>query len=149
MPDSIPSILLVEDDDDERFLAERALVRAGLTSLIHLPDGLQAKAYLETRAHAATNAPLPDIVLMDLKLPGMDGHQVLEWMGDKPEFRGLLRYVLSSSGNPQDRSRAEHAHIAGYFVKPLTAVDIETLKRAHRTRLANPDGREEHPGSPA
>ena len=136
MSHHLPSILLVEDDDDERLLAERALSRAGLTSLIHLPDGLQAKDFLETRTQTGTPAPLPDILLLDLKLPGMDGHQVLEWMDDKPQFRHLLRYVLSSSGNPLDRSRAEQAQIAGYFVKPLTAQNIELLKQAHRARQA-------------
>jgi CheY-like chemotaxis protein len=103
MPQNVPSVLLVEDDDDERFLAERQLSRAGVNSLIHIPNGLQAKTFLETKATQA--AQMPDIVLMDLKLPGMGGHQVLEWMATRPELGSLLRYVLSSSGNPQDRVR--------------------------------------------
>jgi CheY-like chemotaxis protein len=134
MPQNVPSVLLVEDDDDERFLAERQLSRAGVNSLIHIPNGLQAKTFLETKATQA--AQMPDIVLMDLKLPGMGGHQVLEWMATRPELGSLLRYVLSSSGNPQDRVRAEQANIAGYFVKPLTAQDIEKLKRDHLDNLA-------------
>src|SRR6202012_2871501 len=66
MPQSVPSVLLVEDDDDERFLAERTLTRAGVRSLIHIPNGLQAKTFLETQA-ANKDPQMPDIVLMDLK----------------------------------------------------------------------------------
>jgi len=131
----VPFVLLVEDDDDERLLAERALTRAGVNSLIHIADGLQAKSFLEAQA-ASKDPQMPDIVLMDLKLPGMGGHEVLEWMATRPEFHSLLRYVLSSSGNPQDRVRAEQAQIAGYFVKPLTGPDVESLKHDYLENLA-------------
>jgi CheY-like chemotaxis protein len=136
MTDRSPFILLVEDDDDERFLAERVLTRAGLSQIRHIPDGLQAKHFLEEIATQPREiVSKPDIVLMDLKLPGMHGQKVLEWMATRSEFGGLLRYVLSSSGNPLDRDAAAKAHVDGYLMKPLTVENVEHLKQAFRARL--------------
>ena len=132
MDDAIPFILLVEDDDDQRFLAERVLKRSGMNMIRHIGDGREAKSYLEALATISEGAKMPDIVLMDLKLPGLHGQEVLEWMAPRPEFSGLLRYVLSSSGNPHDRAEAEKAHVNGYLMKPLTKEDVEGLLKAFK-----------------
>ena len=128
MKDAIP-ILLVEDDEDDLFLEERTLNKAGLNSLFHVSDGQSAIDYLSgQKAYAdRTKYPLPKAVLLDLKLPEIMGHQVLEWMRTQPELNGCPVYILSSSGETRDRERAEAAKASGYFVKPLTGENVAEI----------------------
>ena len=122
-------ILLVEDDEDDRYLAERALRKAGLKVAFHAPDGRVAVDYLSGAGKYAdrTTYPLPDVVLLDLKIPEITGHQVLEWIDTQEHLKACRACILSSSGDVRDRQRAESAHAANYFVKPLTEQNIASL----------------------
>ena len=131
-----PHILLVEDDEDDRFFAERTLGKAGLKSVFHVATGQAAVDYLSGERGFADREkfPLPDIILLDLKIPEISGHQVLEWVKAQPQLEAIAVYVLSSSGEISDRTRATAANAAGYFVKPLTAPHVETVLRRFRER---------------
>ena len=128
------NILLVEDDEDDCYLAERALHKAGLKLAFHAPDGRVAVDYLSGEGKFAdrTTYPLPDVVLLDLKIPEITGHQVLEWMNTQEHLKACRAYILSSSGEVRDRERAEAAKAADYFVKPLTGENIAKLRNAGR-----------------
>jgi len=131
-----PYILLVEDDEDDRFFAERTLGKAGLKSVFHVATGQAAVDYLSGERGFADREkfPLPDIILLDLKIPEINGHQVLEWVKGQPKLARIAVYVLSSSGEISDRTRAAAGNAAGYFVKPLTAQNVETVLRKFRER---------------
>jgi len=124
-----PKILLVEDNEDDRYLTERVLKKAGLASAFHAGDGRVAVEYLSGEGRFADRAayPLPDIVLLDLKIPEINGHQVLEWINTQPDLAGCAVYILSSSGEVRDRERAANARAAGYFVKPLTVENMAAI----------------------
>ena len=124
-----PHILLVEDNDDDRYFSQRALAKAGLKSVFHVGDGQAAIDYLSgQKAYAdRTKFPLPDIVFLDLKIPEINGHQVLEWIRTQPSLDRCLVYILSSSGEASDRARAAAANVTDYFVKPLTAGNIALI----------------------
>ena len=125
-----PKILLVEDDEDDLFLTARILRKAGIADVYRVGDGRTALEYLSgfgPFAHRELH-PLPDVVLIDLKIPEINGHKVLEWIGNRAELSALRCYVLSSSGEQRDRERACASGIAGYFVKPLTADDITAIQ---------------------
>ena len=124
-----PRILLVEDDDDDFFLTRRELVKAGIKEVFHVGDGRSALDYLEGRGAFSKRDihPLPDIVLIDLKIPEMSGHEVLAWIKSQPPLAKLKTFVLSSSGEERDRERALQAGVRGYFVKPLSSADAATL----------------------
>lgn len=124
-------ILLVEDNEDDVFLSKRALTKAGLTAVFHVGDGRAAMDYLAGHEAYADRAryPLPDLVLLDLKMPGYFGHEVLEWIRRQLELKDLKVYVLTSSDELRDRSRVEQAGVAGYFVKPLSASHLEEILR--------------------
>lgn len=126
---SAPRILLIEDDEDDLFLTQRILKKAGLTDIRHAADGRQALDYLAGVGVFADRAahPLPEAMLVDLKIPFVNGHQVLEWLATKPELKSIRAFILSSSGEDRDRDRARAAGAAGYFVKPLTAADVARL----------------------
>lgn len=129
MTNAQPNILLVEDDEDDRYLAERALAKAGLRSIFHAGTGQVAIDYLSgQKAYADREKfPLPEVVFLDLKIPEINGHQVLEWIKTQPSLAACSVYILSSSGEERDRRRAMAAHAADYFVKPLTAQHISTV----------------------
>ena len=129
-----PSILLVEDDEDDRFLAERTLRKAGLKVAFHAPDGRVAVDYLSGEGKFADRGayPLPDVVLLDLKIPEITGHQVLEWINTQEHLKACRVYILSSSGEIRDCERAAAARAANYFVKPLTEENVAILRHGKR-----------------
>jgi CheY-like chemotaxis protein len=127
---SFPQIvLLVEDSDDDRFFALRALKKAGFVNVRHVEDGQVAVHYLGGEGKYADRVafPLPAVILLDLKIPELNGHQVLEWIDAQPNLTGCLAYILSSSGEQQDRDRAAAAHADGFFIKPLTQDNISEI----------------------
>jgi CheY-like chemotaxis protein len=128
------NILLVEDDEDDRFLAERALRKAGLKVAFHATDGRVAVDYLsgEGKFGDRNTYPLPDVVLVDLKIPEITGHQILEWINTQEHLKACRAYILSSSGEVRDRERAEAAKVTDYFIKPLTEENIAKLRNAGR-----------------
>jgi CheY-like chemotaxis protein len=131
-----PFILLVEDDEDDRFFAERTLGKAGLKCVFHVATGQAAVDYLSGLCGFGDREkyPLPDIILLDLKIPEINGHQVLEWIKAQPQLGAIAVYILSSSGEISDRTRATAANAAGYFVKPLTGQNVEVVLRKFQER---------------
>lgn len=126
---SPPNILIVEDDEDDLFMARRTLNKAGFRNVFHVPDGHEAVDYLAGRGAYGDRAthPLPDVMLVDLKIPKITGHQVVEWAAAQPPLKGIRIFILSSSGEDRDRQRARNAGVMGYLVKPLTTADVARL----------------------
>lgn len=124
-----PVVLLAEDNEDDFFLTHRALTKAGLTSIHHVEDGRQAIDYLAGHGPYADRArhPLPDLFLLDLKMPHFTGHEVLEWLRTQPGLQNLAVHVLTSSDEPRDRERARLARADGYLVKPLFPDQVARL----------------------
>ena len=115
-------ILLVEDDENDVLLIQRAFRRAGLgTALKVVRDGEQAIDYLS--GHGAygnrERFPLPFLLLLDLKMPGVDGFEVLQWVRAEPELKRLLVVVLTSSNLQADVDRAYELGANSYLVKPV------------------------------
>ena len=123
------SVLLAEDNDDDLFLTKRVLTKAGVGPVFHVADGKEAMDYLGGKGAYADRVrhPLPTVMLLDLKMPFFNGHEVLEWVRTQSELSALKVYVLTSSGEMIDRERVEKAGAQGYFVKPLTPADVTVL----------------------
>ena len=97
-----PVVLLAEDNEDDRFLSSRTIAKAGVETVRHVPDGRQAIDYLAGHGVYADRAlhPLPDILLLDLKMPRHTGHEVLEWLRrNSSDFDKELRTYLFSEGD--------------------------------------------------
>jgi CheY-like chemotaxis protein len=111
--------LLVEDDDDHAQLVIRSLERDRITNRIeHVRDGVQALDYLFQRAPYA-NKPRPDVILLDLKLPKVDGHEVLREIKQDPNLKVIPVVILTTSNAEIDRAKAYQEHANSYLVKPL------------------------------
>lgn len=111
--------LLAEDDEDHADLVARAMRDNRISNhLVHVTDGEQALAYLRKQA-PYTDAVRPDIVLLDLKMPKVDGHQVLEALKNDDDLKSIPTVILTTSAAEADRARAYAAHANSYLVKPL------------------------------
>ena len=114
-------ILLVEDDENDTCFLRRAFARSGLgNSLIAVQDGQEAVDYLAGIGPYADRAshPLPGLILLDLKMPRMNGCDVLVWLSTRPDFKELPVVVLSSSTLDSDIQRARELGADDYQVKP-------------------------------
>ncbi len=115
------SVLVVEDNSDDLFLLQRAIKKAGLDPRLQIAtDGQQAVDYLSGTGKYADRAafPIPRLILLDLKLPYLDGFDVLAWMRADPGLRELPVVILTSSSEDRDRKRAEELDAKAYLVKP-------------------------------
>jgi CheY-like chemotaxis protein len=115
-------ILLAEDDPDDVLLLERAFQKAGLGGVLRVVrDGEQAVEYLKGSGPFASRElfPLPFLILLDLKMPGMDGFEVLQWVRAERDLKRLLVVVLTSSNLQADVDRAYELGANSYLVKPV------------------------------
>jgi CheY-like chemotaxis protein len=111
--------LLVEDSLDDAFFFHRALKKGSVEcDLRHVLDGQAAVACLQEGA--AKPEILPSIVFLDLKMPVMNGFEVLEWLGQQRIKNSVLVVVLSGSNQESDKKRAKELGAAGYMVKPVS-----------------------------
>lgn len=115
-------ILLAEDDPNDVLLIQRAFQKAGLQgSLRIVRDGEEAIRYLNGGGDYADRQrfPLPFLLLLDLKMPGADGFDVLQWVRTERAFKRLLVIVLTSSNLQSDVDRAYELGANSYLVKPV------------------------------
>src|SRR5262245_55064077 len=96
------NILIAEDSENDRFLLRNALsVSPALKIVAELPDGIWVRAYLQGEGQFGDRRqfPLPDMLLLDLKMPRMDGFGVLAWLQEKP-VKNLTVVALTDSADP-------------------------------------------------
>lgn len=127
---SARNILMVEDDSNDVVLIQRAFAKAGLkNNLKVVREGGQAIDYLSGKGVYSNREkfPLPFMLLLDLKMPGMDGFEVLQWIRNEPEFKRLLVVVLTSSILQSDVDRAYELGANSYLVKPVEFTEMVNL----------------------
>ena len=127
------AILLVEDNEDDVFLMQHALISAGVSNPVHVaPSGQHAIDYLSGSGiyQDRSRYPIPAIVFLDLKLPLMSGHEVLGWIRSQRQLESLLVVVLTSSNEPSDVRRSYSLGANSYLMKPLTARQLVDLAKA-------------------
>jgi CheY-like chemotaxis protein len=123
-------ILLVEDSPDDVLLIERAFQRADLDHPLRtVTDGQKAIEYLEGVDDYSDRAafPFPGLVILDLKMPGVGGFDVIRWMRSHPQAKLVPIIVLSSSSLPSDVNRAYELGANAFMVKPADHKALERL----------------------
>jgi two-component system response regulator len=118
-------VLLVEDDAADVALMENAFADHEYTSeLHHVPDGAEALAFLRRDA-AYADAPRPDLILLDLNMPRVDGRQVLGHIKADEDLKGIPVVVFTTSSTDTDVTSSYGAHANAYVTKPIDLDDFE------------------------
>jgi CheY-like chemotaxis protein len=125
-------ILLVEDREDDILLIRKAFERGAINNPLQVVrDGEEAIHYLagEGRYSNREEYPLPDLILLDLKLPKVDGFELVRWIRRQPGFGFIPVVVLTSSDAIRDVNRAYALGANSFMVKPMDFENfIETAK---------------------
>jgi CheY-like chemotaxis protein len=137
--DATLNILLAEDHADDVFLLQQAFKKAGVTSRLHVVgNGLEAQAYLKGDGVFADRAvyPFPDVLLLNLNMPRMNGFEVLKWVRQDAQCHRLVVHVLSASIREVDVQRAYELCANSYIVKPSRVNElvafVTSLHQWHR-----------------
>ena len=124
------TVLLVEDDLNDIFLVKRAFKKANLTNPLQIvTDGVEAVQYLIGEGKYADRRayPLPELIVMDLKMPRKTGLEVLEWLKKDSSLKRTPVVIVSSSNQAWDVNRAYELGANAYMVKPVDFHAVEHL----------------------
>ena len=124
---TLRTILLVEDEPTDAALITRAFEKAKVKNpVIHLVDGDQVLRYLAGKGEYADRVkyPLPAVILLDLKLPGATGMQILQWMRVQGEIKRIPVVVLTSDESPKTIDSAYDLGANSYLVKPGNPAEV-------------------------
>jgi CheY-like chemotaxis protein len=133
---STQHILLIEDSDEDVMATVRGMRREDLEIAINrCTTGDQALEYLYQRGRyaGAATAPRPNLILLDLNLPGTDGRSLLAVIKDDEDLKSIPVVVLTTSNNPQDIATCYRRGANSYQIKP---VDYARFKQSLQTMIA-------------
>lgn len=125
-----PVILLVEDSPDDLQLLQRFFAKAGLGKpLFSVPDGVEAMSYLLGRGRYGNREefPEPNILLIDINLPRVNGLELMSWLRTQPDFDHLIVIALSGSAEQKEIDRAYQMGANSYLLKPASAPELERV----------------------
>ncbi|GAA3487569.1 MULTISPECIES: response regulator [Streptomyces] len=113
-------VLLVEDDIADAMLIEEALSERGARNLVQVTDGVAALEHLR-----ADGAPRPDLIVLDLNMPRMNGRELLKILKADAELQSIPVVVLTTSTAPDDVTDAYSSHANAYVTKPVNLAEFE------------------------
>ena len=131
---AISCTLLVDDDDTTNFLNQTLLKRMAITDTILVAgNGQEALALLHSHCTPVASATCPALILLDMKMPLMDGFEFLQAYAQRPATvnPAVVIIMLTTSLNPKDVERMQGLPINGYLTKPLTRDKISQLLLEH------------------
>ena len=123
-------IWVAEDDPADAFFLQRAFKRAGIPVTLHfVRNGQEAIDFLQGAGPFADRAayPTPALLLLDLKMPRLDGFDVLSWIRKRPEYNQLLVVLFSSVQEPKVIQRAYSLGANWHLVKPHSMAELTEL----------------------
>ena len=113
-------ILLLEDDALDTISVERSLKKLGTDYELHTAyNGKEAMALLKDEK----NPLRPDVILLDLNMPKMNGIEFLRLLRSDPDLKHIKVFVMTTSGDSTDRTTTDQLGISGYIIKPLNYGD--------------------------
>ncbi|MDX2104428.1 MAG: response regulator [Alphaproteobacteria bacterium] len=127
-------ILLVEDDPADAGLVKRAMRESRLLCQVeHVRDGVEALAYLRQEGEAYAGSARPDLVLLDLNMPRMDGREVLRLMKGDDDLRRIPVVVLTTSDVERDIEASYGLGANSFVTKPMDVNDFFAVIRQIET----------------
>lgn len=120
-------VLVVEDDAGDVALVESAFAEHSIRSVLHhVTDGAEALAFLR-RAEPYGGVPRPDLILLDLNMPRVDGRQALLQIKSDPALASIPTIVFTTSSQAADVASSYAAHANAYVTKPINLDDYERV----------------------
>jgi CheY-like chemotaxis protein len=128
-------VLLVEDQPDDQFLTLRTLKKLKISNVAVANEGEEALRYLQEKIdHNPNNTEsMPQLIILDLRMPKVDGFQFLESASRDDRLRQIPVIVLSSSPQETDRARCKEFGVKAYLKKPLEAEAFDRVMRTIHT----------------
>ena len=126
------TILIAEDSEDDALFLERAFRKIGMTNAVRiLTDGQEVLDYLrgDGKYQDRQQFPFPSVLFTDIKMPRVNGFEVLQWLRDHPESKVIPTLMFSSSAQPEDVERAYRLGANAYLVKPASLPELEEMMR--------------------
>lgn len=120
------NILLVEDDRLDALDINRSLSKLNLSYTLQIAkNGEEALSILD--GPETNNNKLPDVILLDINMPRMNGLELLEIIRKRDDLKKLKCFILTTSDETYDRETAQKLGISGYIIKPLKLTSPETM----------------------
>jgi CheY-like chemotaxis protein len=126
--DGQPVVLVAEDREEDLFLIRRAFEHLGFaTPVQYVRDGEQVIAYLSGEGRFSNRAeyPLPNVLLLDLKMPRKTGFDVLKWLQQQPSLSRLRTVVLTTSFDLHEITQAYKLGASSFLTKPLNFTEFK------------------------
>ncbi|QNH61561.1 response regulator [Hymenobacter sediminicola] len=118
------SVLLVEDDFFDTMTVKKSFEKFSVQHQLYSAfNGLEALDLLRGQNGAEAIRPLPEVILLDLNMPKMNGHEFLAEIRKDPELADIPVFIITTSAMDVDRLNAQNLGVSGYIIKPL---DFET-----------------------
>ncbi|MDB6108308.1 MAG: response regulator receiver protein [Pedosphaera sp.] len=124
------TILIVDDYNDDVVFLKHVMKKAGVVNpVMQVNTGEEAMHYFKGEGVFADreNFPLPSILFIDLKMPSVDGFELLDWLQQQPHLRSMLVIVVTGDWERRGVTRAYRMGAQSFLVKPCNAVDILNL----------------------
>lgn len=124
---NVPDILIIDDSESDALLMQEAVKDTIVANSIHtVTSAADAIQFLEQKgAYAA--APRPDLILLDLNMPDMSGHTLLENIKQDPRFSFIPVIVLTTSSDEKDIAQCYRSHANCYVVKPVNFMKFKKV----------------------
>ncbi|SFF37218.1 response regulator [Spirosoma endophyticum] len=124
------TVLIIDDDEDDRFFMEQAFKTDSASTQVHSAAGGQQAFEL------LGSAPLlPDVILLDLNMPGMTGFEVLAHLKQSPPYQSIPVVILTTSDAATDQDQARQLGAAEFITKPTTSVGLSAIAQRIRFGL--------------
>jgi CheY-like chemotaxis protein len=125
------TILMADDDEDDRELAREALAESRVLNDLHaVNDGAELLDYVRREGtYTAENAPRPDLILLDLNMPKIDGREALEALKKDPKLRSIPVVILTTSRAEEDIVRSYDLGANSFISKPVTFAGLVEVMR--------------------
>lgn len=123
------TVLIIDDDEDDRFFMEQAFKADSPYTQVYLATGGQQALDL-----LGSTQPLPDVILLDLNMPNMNGFEVLKHLKQSAFYHPIPVVILTTSDADSDQEQARQLGATEFITKPATYAGLSTI--ANRLRLA-------------
>lgn len=122
--EKIVTVLHIEDDPIDGRAVQRAFRKIGFENPMYVASDGNAGLKMLRGESGFIAIPQPRMILLDLRMNGLDGHQFLAELRADPKLQDTIVFILTTSDNSEDRQRAFRQHVAGYLLKENSAEDF-------------------------